>query len=144
MQKKDFINENIHLIFNYINSEILKEVGEINFDYFFKLVKSENIEFENYDINFLPYIILSNLEGKGKMDYTSMRADTIFLKDLNKEAKAYYNYAKFYIENQTFFIDLMQMKIGGMPIDKDILKYRKEIPIIKNAFEEFIKKNKKG
>ena len=34
----------------------------------------------------------------------------------------------------------MQTKIGGMPIDKDIVKFTKNIIIQNNGFKEYIKK----
>ena len=36
----------------------------------------------------------------------------------------------------------MQTKIGGMPIDKDIVKFTKKIPIETFRLEEFITLNK--
>lgn len=133
---EDFIEKNLSIIYEYINSEILKGIGEINLNYLNKqiddILKNEyESKIDEVNINILPYQILTLLEGKGKMDYTSMRADTINLNELNKEASVYYNYAKFYIKDELFFIDLMQMKIGGMPIDEDIVKFSKKIPIIR-------------
>ena len=37
----------------------------------------------------------------------------------------------------------MQTKIGGMPIDDDIVKFKKNIPIKSSGLQEFINKNKK-
>ena len=131
---RKYINKNFDLIFKSINDEILKDVGEINKNYFSKLIEeflALDTKVKVEDLSILPYLLLTFLEGKGKMDYTSLRADTISLKKLNAEASVYYNYAKFYIENEFFYIDLMQMKIGGMPIDKAIVKYSKKIPIKK-------------
>lgn len=135
IELKRFLKENSSSLLEFINKEILKDVGEINSNYFNKLIKdiffngTNKIEIKNLNLNKLPYQILTFLEGKGKMDYTSMRVDTINLHELNKEASVYYNYAKFYIKDELFFIDLMQMKIGGMPIDEDIVKFSKKIEI---------------
>lgn len=131
---KNYMEENSLLIYKFINSEILKGIGEINLNYLNKqiddILKNEyESKIDEVNINILPYQILTFLEGKGKMDYTSMRVDTINLHELNKEASVYYNYAKFYIKDELFFIDLMQMKIGGMPIDEDIVKFSKKIEI---------------
>jgi hypothetical protein len=76
------------------------------------------------------------------MDYTSLRAETIDFTEINKESKVYYNYARFSLKDDSFYIDLMQTKIGGMPIDKDIVKFSKKIPVKSLGLEEFIKTHK--
>lgn len=106
---EDFIEKNLSIIYEYINSEILKGIGEINLNYLNKqiddILKNEyESKIDEVNINILPYQILTLLEGKGKMDYTSMRADTINLNELNKEASVYYNYAKFYIKDELFLL----------------------------------------
>jgi len=40
-----------------------------------------------------------------------------------------------------FCIDLMQTKIGGMPIDNDIIKFSKKIPIKNRGLAEYLSKN---
>ena len=37
-EMKDFIKENSDLIYSYINTEILKDLGEMNFNYFSKYI----------------------------------------------------------------------------------------------------------
>jgi len=149
-EMKDFIKENSYLIYNYINAEILKDVGEMNFDFFVKVL--EDIFEGNTKINLceyctksnlLPYFIFTLIEGKGRLDYTSLRVETINFDQINKEASVYYNYASFSLKNEFLCIDLMQTKIGGMPIDNDIVKFTKNIPIKVSGLEEFINKNKK-
>lgn len=143
---KSFIKENSYLIYEFINCEVLKEVGELNPNYFIKIISDSFLkdEFHICDTNpsKFPYTILTLLEGKGKMDYTSFRKDTLFLNKLNAKASVYYNYAKFSVDNEFLYIDFMQMKIGGMPIDKDILKFREKILINETAFEEFLLEDK--
>jgi len=151
MQSKkleDFIKENSFLIYEYINSEVLKGVGKIHPDYFDKIISDiftnkKDIEIEEkISSNIFPYFIFTLLEGKGRLDYTSLRAETIKFDEIDKESSVYYNYAKFTLKDDFLCIDLMQTKIGGMPIDKDIVKFTKRIPLKKMGLEEFIKKNK--
>ena len=40
--------------------------------------------------------------------------------------------------SETEFLNLMQTKIGGMPIDKDIVKYTKKIPVEVSKYKEFM------
>lgn len=145
---KSFIKQNSYGIYQYINQEVLKDIGVMNADYFVKLVN--NILVENSDnlnennipkTNNFPYVIFTLMFGKGVLAYTSLRKESIDFSQINKEAKAYYNYAKFTIENNSLVIQLMQEKIGGMPIDADIVKFEKIVPIIDKGLEQFIQKN---
>lgn len=146
MQKlQTFIEENSLFIYDYINKEVLKNIAIINYEYFLKTVEEiftkKTLKKTNLNnINLLPYFILTKLENKIKLDYTSLRAETINLNQLNKEASTYYNYVEFSLNNDYFIIKLMQSKIGGMPIDEDIIKFKKEILLNKSGLEEFIKK----
>jgi len=145
---KDFVNENADLIYNYINYEILQDIGEINSDYFVKIIKEVFakkltilVDGYNKNPNILPYLLFLFLESKGKIDYTSLRNETLSFSKINKEASVYYNYSKFSLDNEYLIIQLMQTKIGGMPIDKDIVKFTKKILIQNKGLEEFINKN---
>lgn len=146
MQKlQTFIEENSLFIYDYINKEVLENIAIINYEYFLKTIEEiftkkalKKINVNN--INLLPYFILTKLEDKIKLDYTSLRAETINLNQLNKEASTYYNYVEFSLNKDYFIIKLMQSKIGGMPIDEDIIKFKKEILLNKTGLEEFIKK----
>jgi hypothetical protein len=144
---KDFIKENSTLIYEFINSEVLKGVGRIHPDYFVKIVndvfvKQGDIKISEENLNIFPYFIFTLVEGKGKLDYTSLRVETIKFDEIDKESSVYYNYARFSLKNDFLYIDLMQSKIGGMPIDEDIVKFTKKIPIKSSAWEEFISQNK--
>lgn len=145
---KDFINENSSLIYEFINNEILKGVGRIHPDYFAKIVSDIfkqshiNISEENLNPNIFPYLIFTLVEGKGKLDYTSLRVETINFDEIDKESSVYYNYARFSLKDDSLYIDLMQSKIGGMPISEDIVKFTKKIPIKSSGLEEFIGQNK--
>lgn len=145
---REFIQQNSPLIYGYINTEVLKEVGKLNRNYFVKLlndlfVKQTNtsVNLDNLTPNLLPYFIFTQIESKGRMDYTSLRTETLNLNNLNEEVKVYYNYARFSLKEGFLIIDLMQTKIGGMPIDEDIIKYSKKIAIDESGLEEFVAKN---
>ena len=148
-EMKDFINENSYWIYSYINTEILEGIGVMNSEYFTKVIQdvfatNTTILISEYskNKNILPYVIFTLLEGKGRLDYTSLRVETINFDKLNKEASVYYNYAKFLLKSGFLCIELMQTKIGGMPIDEDIIKFTKKIPISNTGLENFIGKNK--
>lgn len=145
---KIFIQKNSPLIYEYINNEVLKEIGKLNPNYFVKLLNdmfskqmNTRVNLDNLTPNVLPYFIFTQIESKGRMDYTSLRTETLNLNQLNDEAKVYYNYARFSLKEGFFIIDLMQTKIGGMPIDEDIIKYSKKIAIDESGLEEFVSKN---
>jgi hypothetical protein len=142
---KTFIKQNAPYIVEYINCEVLKEIGTMNPNYFVKLVNDSFVKqtsVQKIDPNLLPYYLFTQIEAKGRMDYTSLRTETISLNKLNDEAKVYYNYARFTLNKDFFIIDLMQTKIGGMPIDEDIVKFSKQVPISDLGLEEFIWKNR--
>ena len=144
-QEKRFVQQNAPWIYEFINSEILKEIGKIHPNYFVKLVHDGLIKqtsVQKMDINILPYYLFTQIEQKGRMDYTSLRTETINFQQINEEAKVYYNYARFTLQEDFFCIDLMQTKIGGMPIDEDIVKFSKRVPITSLGLEEFINQNR--
>lgn len=145
---KDFILNNSNLLYKYINTQILQDIAQLNFNYFENIIQRHLIL--NADIsknkfivnqNLLPYFILTLIEKDGKIDYTSSRIDTIDFSQLNKESSVYYNYIQFLLKDDCLSIQLMQTKIGGMPIDEDIIKFTKNIPIDKSGFDKFILKN---
>ena len=146
---REFATKNSFLIYQYINTHILQNIAEINYTYFLKVIhdiftKNINIKSNQYtsNLNILPYFIFTLLSEKGKIDYTSLRVDTIDFNQIDKEAKVYYNYVQFSLKDDFLYIELMQTKIGGMPIDKDIVKFTKKIPIEISGLEEFITLNK--
>ena len=142
---KTFIKQNAPWIYEYINCEVLNGMGKINSNYFVKLLNEifiKQTHIQNIETNILPFYLFTQIESKGRMDYTSLRTETISLNKLNEEAKVYYNYARFSLQEGFFCIDLMQTKIGGMPIEEDIVKFTKSIPIKSLGLEEFIWKNR--
>ena len=90
----------------------------------------------------LPYSILTLINGSGSMTYTSLRPDTIDFSKINKVASTYYNYLHFSLKGDFLNLELMQSKIGGMPIDGDIVKYKKEIAIDILGLSQYIDDNK--
>ena len=141
---KEFIEKNTYLIYEYINKEVLKNTAIINKAYFIKTIN--DIFSKNSTLlinqNILPYSFFTLLGKNGKLDYTSLREDTINLSKLNKESSSYYNYVKFSIRGDLFIIELMQNKTGGMAIKEDIVKFKKEIFINKSGLDTFILKQK--
>ena len=145
---KTFIKINSYWIYKYINEVVLKDIGKMNKNYFINSVnniffknKLDSKLMENINYNRLPYEIFPFLENNGKIDYTSLRVETINLDLLDKKASVYYNYINFSIKQELLHIELMQTKIGGMPIDKDIVKFTKKISIKDNGLQEFINQN---
>jgi len=141
---KKFIENNSDLIYRYINEDILKDIGVINYNYFSQMTQNILLEKIHYTLeehhlnpNILPYAFLTKIEGFGKIDYTSLRNETINFEKIDKKASVYYNYAKFTLEKEFLSISLMQTKIGGMPIDKDIVKFIKKIPLKHKGLELF-------
>jgi len=137
---KLFIKENSYLIYEYINTEVLKDIAQMHPEYFIKAIKDlfiNNTEITSNQ-NLLPYFLFTQIGAKGKLDYTSLRNDTINLSQVNKEASSYYNYVKFSLNKDFLFLDLMQNKTGGMAIKQDLVKFRKEIIINKTGLEKFI------
>jgi hypothetical protein len=145
---ESFIKKNSSLIYRYINEDVLKGIGKINYDYFLNNIddiffknKTDISNLEKINSNRLPYEIFPLLSKNGKIDYTSLRIETINLNLLDEKASVYYNYVHFSIKEELLCLELMQTKIGGMPIDKDIIKFTKNIPIRTSGLEKFIKKN---
>jgi len=145
-ETKKFIQENAHFIYEYINEKILKNTALMNLEYFIKILKEifkKNTEL-NINQNILPYFLFTLLGNNGKLDYTSLRADSVNLSQINKESSTYYNYVSFSLNKDFFIIKLMQNKTGGMAIKEDIVKFKKEIPINKSGLDRFILKENKN
>jgi len=132
------IQNNPKALQNYINTYVLKDIGYINYDYLKSILYTILHKLNEKNAKILPYFIFTEIEKKGKIDYTSLRSETIDFTLLNREAMTYYNYAEFSLDDDFLTIHLMQTKIGGMPIDKDIIKYTKKIPIDPSKCKEFM------
>lgn len=145
MSLKAYVKQNAPWIYEYINTEILKNMGAIHPNYFVKIIEDifvkqneAQLTPQNSEASLFPYTLFTLLFKQGKMDYTSFRNETISLTSLTLEASVYHNYVQFVIADDIFYINLMQTKMGGMPLDEDIVKYSKAIPINKEGLETFI------
>lgn len=76
-QLKAFVKQNSPWIFEYINSEILKDIGKISPNYFITLIddffaKSSDIKIDDKDISAdrFPYFLFTLVLGEAKKPYT--------------------------------------------------------------------------
>ncbi|WP_151944113.1 hypothetical protein [Aliarcobacter butzleri] len=143
---KAFIKENSPLIYEYINSELLKNIGVMSSDFFVRLIdeffKKENkIYQENITADTLGYYLICEVLGEAKQAFPFFRKDTLSLDEIFKEAKVYFNHVKFTIKDDIFAISLVQTKAGVSTLDEEIIKFSKQFPIKTFGLEEFISKN---
>ena len=144
---KTFVKENSSLIYEYINSEILKDIGVMSPDFFIRLVdeyftKEEKIvSIDNLTVDTFGYYLITEILGEAKQAFPFFRRDTITLDKIFKDAKVYFNHVKFTIEDDIFTIFLVQTKAGVSTLDEEIIKYSKQIPMKNLDFKEFIAKN---
>ena len=144
---KTFVKENSSLIYEYINSEILKDIGVMSPDFFIRLVdeyftKEEKIvSIDNLTVDTFGYYLITEILGEAKQAFPFFRRDTITLDKIFKDAKVYFNHVKFTIEDDIFAIFLVQTKAGVSTLDEEIIKYSKQIPMKNLDFKEFIAKN---
>lgn len=144
---KTFVKENSSLIFEYINSEILKDIGVMSPDFFVRVVdeyftKEEKIvSIDNLTVDTFGYYLITEILGEAKQAFPFFRRDTITLDKIFKDAKVYFNHVKFIIEDDIFAIFLVQTKAGVSTLDEEIIKYSKQIPMKNLDFKEFIAKN---
>ena len=144
---KAFIKENSSLIYEYINSEILQDIGTVAPIFFVRLIE----EFFNKDekrvctnkltIDTLGYYLITEILGEAKQAFPFYRKDTLCLDAIFKEAKVYFNHVKFTIEDDIFTIYLVQTKAGVSTLDEEIIKFSKQIPMKTSGLTEFIAKN---
>lgn len=143
---KAFIKENSPLIYEYINTEILKDIGVMSSSFFERLIdeyfnkKEKRVCTDNLSVDTLGYYLIAEVLGEAKQAFPFFRKDTLSLDGIFKEAKVYFNHVKFTIENDTFIIYLVQTKAGVSTLDEEIIKYSKQIPMKTSSFEEFIAK----
>ena len=144
---KTFVKENSSLIYEYINSEILKDIGVMSPDFFVRVVdeyftKEEKIvSIDNLTVDTFGYYLITEILGEAKQAFPFFRRDTITLDKIFKDAKVYFNHVKFAIEDDVFTIFLVQTKAGVSTLDEEIIKYSKQIPMKNLDFKEFIAKN---
>ena len=144
---KTFVKENSSLIYEYINSEILKDIGVMSPDFFVRLVdeyftKEEKIvSIDNLTVDTFGYYLITEILGEAKQAFPFFRRDTITLDKIFKDAKVYFNHVKFTIEDDIFTIFLVQTKAGVSTLDEEIIKFSKQFSIKNLGLEEFISKN---
>lgn len=144
---KAFIKENATLIYEYINSEILKNIGTLSPDFFVRLIEEffnkneKRVCTNNLTADTLGYYLITEVLGEAKQAFPFYRKDTLCLDKIFKEAKVYFNHVKFTIEDEIFTISLVQTKAGVSTLDEEIIKFSKQFPIKTLGLEEFISKN---
>lgn len=150
MQENDlkaFIKENSLLIYKYINSEVLKDIGEMSPSFFVRLIdeyfKKENkrISIEDLTVDTLGYYLIAEVLGEAKQAFPFFRKDTMTLEEIFKEAKVYFNHVKFTLEYGTFNIYLIQTKAGVSTLEEEIIKFSKQFPIKRDGVRNFIDKS---
>ncbi|MDN5111154.1 hypothetical protein PJV97_02230 [Aliarcobacter butzleri] len=142
---KAFIKENSPLIYEYINSELLKDIGVMSSDFFVRLIdeffkKEKRVYQENITADTLGYYLICELLGEAKQAFPFFRKDTLSLDEIFKEAKVYFNHVKFSIKDDIFTISLVQTKAGVSTLDEEIVKFSKSFPMKISGLQEFIKK----
>ena len=141
---KAFIQENSSLIYEYINAEILKDIGVMSPDFFVRLIdeyfnkKEKRVCTDNLTADTFGYYLITEVLGEAKQAFPFFRKDTLSLDKIFKEAKVYFNHVKFTIEDNTFNIYLIQTKAGVSTLDEEIIKYSKQFPIKTFGIKEFI------
>jgi len=143
---KAYIKENSPLIFEYINKEILKDIGVMSSNFFVRLIdeffnKQKRVYDEKITADTLGYYLIVEVLGDAKQAFPFFRKDTLSLDEIFKEAKVYFNHVKFTIKDDIFAISLVQTKAGVSTLDEEIIKFSKQFPIKTFGLEEFISKN---
>ncbi|MFX4266316.1 hypothetical protein ACOL29_01505 [Aliarcobacter butzleri] len=145
---KAFIKENSPLIYEYINKEILKDIGVMSSDFFVRLLdeffnKQKRVYDEKITADTLGYYLICEVLGEAKQAFPFFRKDTLSLDEIFKEAKVYFNHVRFTIKDDIFTISLVQTKAGVSTLDEEIIKFSKQFPIKTSGLNEFISKNAK-
>lgn len=143
---KAYIKENASLIFEYINKEILKDIGVMSSNFFIRLLdeffnKQKRVYDEKVTADTLGYYLIMEVLGEAKQAFPFFRKDTLSLDEIFKEAKVYFNRVKFTIKDDIFTISLIQTKAGVSTLDEEIIKFSKQFAIKTSGLEEFISKN---
>ena len=143
---KAYIKENASLIFEYINKEILKDIGVMSSNFFVRLLdeffnKQKRVYDEKITADTLGYYLIVEVLGDAKQAFPFFRKDTLSLDEIFKEAKVYFNHVKFTIKDDIFTISLIQTKAGVSTLDEEIIKFSKQFPIKTSGLEEFISNN---
>ncbi|MDD2888288.1 MAG: hypothetical protein PHY66_10825 [Aliarcobacter sp.] len=143
---KVFIKENSPFIFEYINKEILNDIGVMSSNFFLRLLddffkKEKRIYDDNLIADTLGYYLITEVLGDAKQAFPFFRKDTLSLDEIFKGAKVYFNHVKFTIKDDIFTISLVQTKAGVSTLDEEIIKFSKQFPMKTSGLKEFISKN---
>ena len=144
---KAFIKENAILIYEYINSEILRNIGTLSPDFFIRLIeeffnkKEKRVCTNKLTADTLGYYLITEVLGEAKQAFPFYRKDTLCLDEIFKEAKVYFNHVKFTIEDDIFTISLVQTTAGVSTLDEEIIKFSKQYCMKTSGLIEFIAKN---
>ena len=144
---KAFIQENLSLIYEYINAEILKDIGVMSYLFFERLIdeyfskEEKKVCTDNLTADTFGYYLITEVLGEARQAFPFFRKDTLILDKIFKEAKVYFNHVKFTIEDNTFNIYLIQTKAGVSTLDEEIIKFSKQFPMKTLGLMEFIAKN---
>lgn len=144
---KAFIKENPFLILEYINKEILKDIGVMSSSFFIRLIneyfkkEEKEISTHNLTADTLGYYLIAEVLGEAKQAFPFFRKDTMTLDLILKDAKVYFNHVKFTIENEIFNIYLVQTKAGVSTLDEEIIKFSKQFPMKTSGIKNFISLN---
>ena len=82
---KAFIKENPILIYEYINSEILKDIGLMSPDFFVRLIneffskQNKRVCTDNLTIDTLGYYLITEILGEAKQAFPFYRKDTLYI-----------------------------------------------------------------
>ncbi|MCG3692131.1 hypothetical protein [Aliarcobacter butzleri] len=142
---KAFIKKNSPLICEYINSELLKDIGVMSSDFFVRLIdeflkKEKRIYDKNITADTLGYYLICEVLGEAKQAFPFFRKDTLSLDKIFKEAKVYFNHVRFSIKDDIFTISLVQTKAGVSTLDEELIKFSKDFPMKTSGLQEFIEK----
>ncbi len=144
---KAYIKENSPLIFEYINKEILKDIGVMSPNFFVRLLdeffnkKEKRVCTNNLTADTLGYYLITEVLGEAKQAFPFFRKDTLTLDEIFKEAKVYFNHVKFTIKDDICTIFLVQTKAGVSTLDEEIIKFSKQFSMKTSGLDEFISKN---
>ena len=145
--QENYIKENSPLIFEYINEEILKDIGVMSPNFFVRLLdeffnkKEKRVCTNNLTADTLGYYLITEILGDAKQAFPFFRKDTLSLDEIFKEAKVYFNHVKFTIKDEIFTISLIQTKAGVSSLDEEIIKFSKQILMKTSGLKEFIAEN---
>lgn len=147
LELKTFIKQNSPFIYEYMNNEILKDIGAIHPSFFVRLIdeffskEQRSVSFEKINFDNFAYYLIVEILGEARQAFPFYRKDTLSLDELYKEVKVYYNYVRFTVEEENFCIYLVQTKAGVTAFEEEIIKFSKSFSMKNFHIENFISLN---